>query len=446
MNPVSALTTVSGTLNGASSILQGLSSIGTVLLGGDFWSQLRPVSFRGVPFGVLEGDAVFGRRNAIHTYPFRDGAWVEDMGKQSRRVILIGFVVGDDAITRRDRLINAVESPGDGELIHATLGRMTVNVLEFSSHERWDKGRLFEIRLVCMTSVPRIWPSSGVSTSDAVTSAVAALAGASTAAFAANIITALQYSASVAQQAVATSQAWASRALSIARAASGAYNLIAGAGSLASGFSHALAQFVAASAATQSQAAAVGNAATATTFATGAQLATVTAIVSAGDAKRQINAAVILSSFQTPFSATTVGIPQAGTTGADQTSMLFRRAAVAQMMQAAANYKPASNDEAAVIKSLIASVIDTAITDAGDAGDDGVYVALIELKTAGMQAMTKKSVALPNMILYSFQSSIPDLVLAQRIYQDVSRADELAQGAKAIHPAFMPRQFKALSS
>jgi prophage DNA circulation protein len=43
-----------------------------------FRAQLQPASYRGIPFGVFGGQARFGRRNALHEYPFRDVPWVED--------------------------------------------------------------------------------------------------------------------------------------------------------------------------------------------------------------------------------------------------------------------------------------------------------------------------------------------------------------------------------
>lgn len=37
------------------------------------WSEhLQQASFRGVPFGVISGESVFGRRQAIHEYAYRD--------------------------------------------------------------------------------------------------------------------------------------------------------------------------------------------------------------------------------------------------------------------------------------------------------------------------------------------------------------------------------------
>src|SRR4051812_33537247 len=112
-----------------------------------FFEQLRDASFRGIPFGVFSSEARFGRRNAVHEYPYRDTVWVEDLGRAARRISLIGFLVGDDVIAQREQLIAACETEGDGELIHPTLGHLTDSLMSLSTEERWERGRVFELRM-----------------------------------------------------------------------------------------------------------------------------------------------------------------------------------------------------------------------------------------------------------------------------------------------------------
>lgn len=45
-----------------------------------------------------------------------------------------------------------------------------------------------------------------------------------------------------------------------------------------------------------------------------------------------------------------------------------------------------------------------------------------------------------------FDAWMPAITLAQRIYQNASRAGELAGQAQVIHSAFMPTVFKGLST
>ncbi|MFA1782622.1 DNA circularization N-terminal domain-containing protein [Klebsiella pneumoniae] len=105
----------------------------TSLMGGggseDWLGQLRPGSFQGVPFAVVNEEGSHGRRQAVHEYPYQDTAWIEDMGRGTRRFIIRGFIVqnnsvygGGDVISQRQALINACEAKGSGTLIPPTLG------------------------------------------------------------------------------------------------------------------------------------------------------------------------------------------------------------------------------------------------------------------------------------------------------------------------------------
>lgn len=138
----------------------------TSLMGGggseDWLSQLRPGSFRGVPFAVVNEEGSHGRRQAVHEYPYRDTAWIEDMGRGTRRFIIRGFIVqnslvygGGDVISQRQSLINACEAKGSGTLIHPTLGEMTVSIPENGLPRRKIAG-------LCRKSSTRLrwkWPA-----------------------------------------------------------------------------------------------------------------------------------------------------------------------------------------------------------------------------------------------------------------------------------------------
>ena len=61
------------------------------------WSdQLRPASFRGVPFVVLAGTVSAGRRLARHEYPQRDIPYMEDMGRRAREYKVEGSIICPD--------------------------------------------------------------------------------------------------------------------------------------------------------------------------------------------------------------------------------------------------------------------------------------------------------------------------------------------------------------
>jgi prophage DNA circulation protein len=200
-------------VQGISNTTQGLTDVLGRLTGGSFWSQLRPASYRGVSFGVLGGSAQFGRRNAVHEYPFRDKPWVEDLGKAANRFQVSGFLVGDDVIAQRDRMVVAVTKPGDGELVHPTFGRLNVALLGFTVTEHWEHGRVFELTFSFMEQGQRQYPDSTTSASDAVGGGAAAADAAASANFVQRAVAALKSGVAVANEGAKTAAAWATTAL-----------------------------------------------------------------------------------------------------------------------------------------------------------------------------------------------------------------------------------------
>lgn len=98
-------------------------------------------SFRGIPFWLDADSANVGRRTQVHEYPQRDQPFVEDLGRRTRQYKFTGFVVGDDCLSQRDKLLTALDTPGPGELVHPWFGRMTVTAGDCEvSHARNEMG------------------------------------------------------------------------------------------------------------------------------------------------------------------------------------------------------------------------------------------------------------------------------------------------------------------
>lgn len=97
-----------------------------------FTEQLMPASFRGVGFYVTSAGIKAGRRTVVHEYPQRDKPYVEDIGRATRQITINAFVVGDDYIKQANTLLEAIEKPGQGTLVHPWLGSMTVTLTAVS--------------------------------------------------------------------------------------------------------------------------------------------------------------------------------------------------------------------------------------------------------------------------------------------------------------------------
>ncbi len=88
--------------------------------------ELRPASFRGVPFFIDGSQFNTGRRVTVHEFPDRDLPYPEDLGKIGRGWKVDGHLIGDDYLTQKRAMIEAVEKKGAGELIHPFYGSLNV--------------------------------------------------------------------------------------------------------------------------------------------------------------------------------------------------------------------------------------------------------------------------------------------------------------------------------
>jgi prophage DNA circulation protein len=116
------------------------------------------------------------------------------------------------------------------------------------------------------------------------------------------------------------------------------------------------------------------------------------------------------------------------------------------MAYAASQYTPANYDEATALMRRVATVMDAAILTAADAGYDDIYEAMQTLRSDTVTALENNGASLARVVTVNYAHPLPALTVANRLYQDASRAESLVKMADPIHPAFMPTSFKALSS
>ena len=83
---------------------------------------------------------------------------------------------------------------------------------------------------------------------------------------------------------------------------------------------------------------------------------------------------------------------------------------------------------------------------AADQMDQMTFQSLISLHGALTNHLVQTALPLPRMMLFEFFKPMPSLVLAYRLYSDASRADQLRDENKIVHPAFCPRLGEALSA
>lgn len=138
--------------------------------------RLQDASFRGVPFKVEGEGAAVGRRVETHEFPNRDKPYTEDLGKITFRPNITAYVVGDDCWEQRDRLIEALNKPGPGTLIHPTYGEVSVCVDgEVKVTTTASEGRMVRFDLQFVEAGELSYPTAGAATANTLASSCSAL-------------------------------------------------------------------------------------------------------------------------------------------------------------------------------------------------------------------------------------------------------------------------------
>lgn len=138
--------------------------------------RLVDASFRGVPFKTEDESMGVGRRVETHEYPNRDKPYTEDLGKVTGRPVFSGYVIGEDCYDQRDRLIEALNKPGPGTLVHPAYGEMSVCVDgEIRVSTTSGEGRMVRFDLRFVEAGELSFPTSGAATADNLTTSCSAL-------------------------------------------------------------------------------------------------------------------------------------------------------------------------------------------------------------------------------------------------------------------------------
>ncbi|HFK2693715.1 TPA: DNA circularization protein [Kluyvera ascorbata] len=138
--------------------------------------RLVDASFRGIPFKTEDESLTAGRRVETHEFVNRDKPYTEDLGKATSRPKFSAYVVGDDCYEQRDRLIEALNKPGPGTLIHPAYGEMSVCVDgEINVSSSSSEGRMVRFDLRFVEAGELTYPTSGTATANTLVSSCSAL-------------------------------------------------------------------------------------------------------------------------------------------------------------------------------------------------------------------------------------------------------------------------------
>lgn len=114
-------------------------------------AELRPASFRGVPFDIVDLGGTLGRRVVADECPETDILPpTMDLGAVRPSYRIRGFVTGSDYLDRRDQILAALNGYGPGELVHPWRGRLLVQVRQPINYSHDSAGGACVIDFECV--------------------------------------------------------------------------------------------------------------------------------------------------------------------------------------------------------------------------------------------------------------------------------------------------------
>ena len=130
--------------------------------------QYQPGHYRGAAFYTVRSDRLGGRRLALHEYPAKDIPHAEDLGRRARRFELELFVLGDDYMAARDRLLAALEAKGPATLQHPYYGHLQASVEQYRVNESTGNGGLATFSVTFVETGRATYPTARADTQASV--------------------------------------------------------------------------------------------------------------------------------------------------------------------------------------------------------------------------------------------------------------------------------------
>jgi prophage DNA circulation protein len=449
--------------------------------------KMQPASFRGVPFKVVSSDRQIGRRAVVHEYPQRDLPYAEDMGRKAREFTVEALIIGPDYMTGRDKLEEALEAAGSGELVHPYRGRIQVVVSSPARiSESTAEGGMARFSITFTESGEPVNPAPRADTGAAVEAAADEAQAETESSFAdmfsvdglqdfvptealATVNDALDGVMDAAngimdgsllpeftQQLFSISSTVSSLMSFPANLASGLFGQIASLSAIASnplGSLSALSSIFGSGSRSgsgiQASSASPSNSVTGSGSPTSAvSVGALTAVsvlrplFSFGSTAKPVPHSVPPTAAAPTLIATPSRIQQA----ANQAAVinLTRQAAVIEAARVSAKITPASFGEAVALRDEIAGQLETL----AETAPDNVYAVLSNLRIAVIKDITTRAADLSSTVQYPVPVTQPALVIAHHLYGDVEQADAMVARNKIRHPGFVPggRTIEVLTS
>ena len=385
-----------------------------------FTDDLLPASFRNVRFHVENTSIAVGRRLANFEYPSQDTPYAEDLGRKQRLYSITGYIVGDDWISQQKALETALQDKGPGLLVHPVAGEVTVAVENGTLDFDRTEGRMIRFQAVFIETGQRQNPTQSINTAQQIAiSAVKALAAILTQFT--DDFTTKGFSGFLSDNATTQFSSMADQV-----------NSISGSANATGDASDELA------AETESFKAGIDTS-NANALGSGS-LSVVAGLGTAVDSAERILSLTSFGDDIPAVSETTSSRKQEAKNQA-ATITIVKRAAIIETAKSAASIKFSSKDDAVLFRDKLISEMDSEIIAAGDADQRESWAALTDLKAKVIEDLNQRAASLGSITEVDINENTPALVMANRIYGDATRTNEIVERNKIKHSGFIPVGF-----
>jgi Mu-like prophage DNA circulation protein len=387
--------------------------------------QLQPASFRGVKFKVDSAEMRFGRRNQVHEYPMRDDPFSEDLGRRAREYSFNAYILGDNYFKDRDALIKAIEGDkSPGTLIHPSLGSKTVVPKDCTVGFSNKEGGIETFTLTFSEAGEKKFPTSGFNLKSLVGLKADGLLSAATG-YLEKVYNVVDFIDDVANQATGLLNSFTDIVDNAVGLATGLVEpFYSSFKTVLSTFKGTIGSFI------PSGSSVGGN--------VEEVLTSLTKIFPSQ--KDVIRAHARVLTYGGSFKVVTQTTPTRVQTAKNQDVMIatVRAIALSQIAVAVSNYEFPSKQDAVKQRDAAVELFDQEILSAGDTGKDEIFRGLIDLQSAMIAEVNKRSIALPNLRIIRNGDDVPALYLANKLYDDADRDQEIVDRNHVRNPLFVP--------
>lgn len=389
--------------------------------------KLVGASFRGVSFFVETVELSTGRRLVVHEFPLRDNPFIEDIGRRARKFRVDGYLIGDDYLTQKTALLDALEAEGPGTLILPYYPTKTALGETTSVRETRAEGAYAVVSVEFVEAPAQaIAPTIEADTVGIVAARAAAAHAGNQAQFVADYKPDNLPAFALASAQTALTRATAALSDKLAP-------LIADQQELAT-FNGQVAVMTAEAAALVTQPLVVVD----------QFLTTITNLTTTAEAAPGAVVNALVDAYNTDMGALTAAVTATRVRElANQVAIqgALRRTLATEASRLAPTVQYATIEDATAARDSIAGLLDDQAQTAGDTA----YPAIVDLRSQLLRAVPGSSI-FRRVVALSQRATIPSLVLAHRLYGSVDLEQDVVARNRVAHPGFVVGELKVLSA